>query len=77
MNNLLSRISINQGICHGSPSIRSTRYTVSSILEYLAGGDSIESITKEFTDLNREDVLACIAYAAESLKYKDIKFPAI
>jgi len=49
---------------------------VESILEYLAGGDSIEDILEEFDDLEKEDILASIAYAANSLKFKDIQFPA-
>jgi len=35
---------------------------VSSILEYLAGGDSVEAVLAEFPDLERDDILACIAY---------------
>ena len=49
---------------------------VESMLEYLAGGDSVEDILEEFDDLEKEDILACIAYAANSLKFKDIQFPA-
>jgi len=50
---------------------------VESILEYLAGGDTIEDILKEFTDLQHEDILACFAYAAISLRFKDIEIPAL
>jgi uncharacterized protein (DUF433 family) len=52
MNNLLERITLNPEVVHGKPAIRGTRILVSSILEYLAGGDSIE------------DILACLAYAS-------------
>lgn len=76
MDTLLNRISVNPSICHGKPTIRNSRYMVESILEYLAGGDSIEDLLKEFPDLEREDILACIAYASETLKFKDIKFIA-
>jgi uncharacterized protein (DUF433 family) len=55
---------------HGKPTIRGTRYLVSAILEYLAGGDSVEGILGEFPDLVREDILACIAYASASMKFK-------
>ena len=70
MNRLLSRITIDPTICHGKPIIRGLRYPVESILEYLAGGDSVEDLQKEFPDLEREDFLACIQFAAESLKLK-------
>ena len=71
---LLKRITINPAICHGKPTIRNTRYMVESILEYLSAGDSVDELLKEFEDLEREDILACIAYATEVLKYRNIKF---
>jgi uncharacterized protein (DUF433 family) len=58
----LSRITLNPDINHGQPSIRNTRYRVDGILEYLAGGDSIDVVLTEFPDLERDDILACIAY---------------
>jgi len=76
MESLLSRISINPGVAHGKPTIRNMRYTVESIMEYLAGGDTIEDILSEFPDLQREDILACLAYATASMKFKDIEIPA-
>jgi uncharacterized protein (DUF433 family) len=60
--NLLSRITLNSEISHGKPSIRNTRYMVAAILEHLAGGDSIDAVLAEFPDLERDDILACIAY---------------
>lgn len=76
MGSLLSRISINPEVSHGKPTIRGMRYTVESIMEYLAGGDTIEDILSEFPDLQREDILACLAYATASMKFKDIEIPA-
>lgn len=73
---LLSRISVNPSVCHGKPTIRNSRHMVEGILEYLAGGDSVDDLLKEFPDLEREDILACIAYATEILKFKDIKCTA-
>lgn len=73
---LLSRISVNPSVCHGKPTIRNSRHMVEGILEYLAGGDSVDDLLKEFPDLEREDILACIAYATEILKFKDIKYTA-
>jgi len=76
MDNLLERIKINPEVCHGKPVIRDTRYTVESMIEYLAGGDSIDDILAEFNDLQREDVLACLAFAVQSMRFKDIVIPA-
>lgn len=73
---LLKRITINPGICHGKPTVRNTRYMVESIIEYLAGGDSIDDILEEFPELEKEDILACLAFAAKSIHFKDIEIPA-
>jgi uncharacterized protein (DUF433 family) len=70
MESLLSRITIHPEICHGQPVIRGLRYPVASILEYLAGGDTFEDLLAEFPDLQREDLLACLEFAAKSLKVK-------
>ena len=67
---LLNRITIDPGICHGKPTIRNLRYPVDSILEYLAGGDSFAEVLAEFPDLEREDLQACIEFAARSLKLR-------
>jgi uncharacterized protein (DUF433 family) len=70
MSSLLARITISPDICHGKPVIRGLRYPVESMLEYLAGGDTIEDLLAEYSDLEREDLLACLEFAAESLKHK-------
>ena len=67
---LLSRITIDPEICHGKPAIRHLRYSVESMLEYLAAGDSFEDLLKEFPDLERDDLRACLDFAARSLKLK-------
>ena len=69
------RSSAKTEICHGKPTIRNTRYLVESILEYLAGGDFTEDIIKELTDLEKEDILACLAFAAKLIQFKNIEFP--
>jgi uncharacterized protein (DUF433 family) len=70
MSSLLARITINPEICHSKPVIRGLRYPVESMLEYLAGGDTIEDLLIEYSDLGSEDLLACLEFAAESLKLK-------
>lgn len=62
---LLSRISIDPNICFGKPSIRGHRIWVALVLDYLSGGSSIEEILEAYPSIEREDVLACIAYGAE------------
>jgi len=72
---LLQRITVDPQVCHGKPVIRNTRMMVESILEYIAGGDTAEDLLKEFSYLEREDILASIAYAAKVMHYKNITFP--
>ena len=64
-NDLLSRIFIDPNICFGKPCIKGHRIWVTLILDLLASGEKIETILEEYPDLEREDILACIAYAAE------------
>ena len=66
----MDRIMIDPNVCHGKPTVRGLRYPVESLLEYLAGGDSFDDVLAEFPDLEREDLQACIQFAAESLKLK-------
>jgi uncharacterized protein (DUF433 family) len=63
--NLLDRITIDPGVRFGKPCIRGTRISVGDVLEYLAGGMSEDQILADFPQLNREDIRACLAYAAE------------
>ena len=49
----------------GKPCIRGTRMTVTDVLEYLAGGMTEAELLAEFPDLKAEDILACLAFAAD------------
>ena len=57
-------ITINPDICHGKPCIRGLRYPVESVLEWLASGMTVDDILSDYEDLNREDILAVLSYAA-------------
>lgn len=65
-NNLLSRISIDPNICFGKPCIKGHRIWVSLILDLLAGGETIETILEAYPSIERDDILACIAYGNEN-----------
>lgn len=69
---LINRITIDPNICHGKPTIRGLRYPVSNMLELLASGMTIEELLEDYPDLEREDFLACIAYAAKLTNIKSI-----
>jgi uncharacterized protein (DUF433 family) len=59
------RITIEPGKRGGKPCIRGMRITVSDVLEYLASGMSEDEILADFPDLEREDIKACLAFAAD------------
>jgi|ERR1043165_7978003 uncharacterized protein (DUF433 family) len=68
-------ITIEPGKRSGKPCIRGTRMTVADVLEYLAGGMSSDELLDEFPDLSAQDIRACLAYAADSLKNGGISKP--
>ena len=58
-------ITIEPGKRGGKPCIRGLRITVYDVLEYLASGMSEDEILSDFPDLSREDIRACLAFAAD------------
>ncbi len=64
MNTLLSRITIDPAVCHGKPCVRGLRYPVETLLELLSSGMTIDEILGDYKDLEREDLLAVLEYAA-------------
>ena len=73
---LTERITIDPEICHGKPTIRGLRYPVEMILELLSSGMTIEEILADYEDLEREDILAALAYATRLSRIKRIE-PAL
>jgi len=69
------RISITQGVRFGKPCVRGTRITVGDVLSYLAAGMTEDQVLAEFTQLTREDIRACLAYAAERER-RSVTLPA-
>ena len=65
---LLDRIAVDTGVMVGKPVIRGTRLTVEHVVSLLAQGMTIEEILTEYESLAREDVLACLLFAARSLQ---------
>jgi uncharacterized protein (DUF433 family) len=61
---LSDRITLDPAVCHGKPCIRGLRYPVENLLELLASGMTIEQILADYEDLEREDILAALSYAA-------------
>ena len=61
---MFDRISVDPKICHGQACVKGTRVPVHQVVGMLANGDTIESLLKSYPHLSREDILACLEYAA-------------
>ena len=61
-------ITLEPGKRSGKPCIRGMRITVSDVLEYLASGMTEDQIISDFPELTREDIHACLSYAADREK---------
>jgi uncharacterized protein (DUF433 family) len=61
---MYERISIDPKVCHGQACIKGTRIPVHQIVRMLANGDTIEELLEEYPSLERDDILACLDYAA-------------
>ena len=71
---LLERITIDPEICHGKPwCIRGLRYPVEMILELLSGEMSMDDILDDYEDLNKEDILAALAFGARLSQVKRVQ----
>jgi uncharacterized protein (DUF433 family) len=58
------RIVVDPNICHGQACVRGTRIPVHQLVRMLANGDTIEDLLVDYPSLERDDVLACLDYAA-------------
>lgn len=65
---LLNRITIEPGKCGGRPCIRGMRMRVVDVLQLLSSGAENSEILQDYPELEPEDILACIEYAARQLE---------
>jgi uncharacterized protein (DUF433 family) len=70
---IAQRITMNPEICHGKPCIRGLRYPVETILELLSSGMTVDEILADYDDLEREDILAALAFAARLSQIKRLQ----
>lgn len=73
---LLERIAIDPAVCFGKPCIRGTRIWVSVIVDNLAAGVSEDEILQAYPGLERQDIRAALAYAAEMTRERHVDLPA-
>lgn len=67
------RITVDPARMGGLPTIRGTRVTVSMLLGQLAGGRTIEQVLADYPYVEREDVLAALAYAAAITNEREVQ----
>lgn len=58
-------ITIKSEVRFGKPCVKNTRISVYDVLSWMASGMSAQQITEDYPELTKEDILACLAYAAE------------
>ncbi|KAF0151024.1 MAG: hypothetical protein FD143_2320 [Ignavibacteria bacterium] len=61
---LIDRITINQMVCNGKPTVRNKRISVQTILEFLSAGESEIEILKQYPSLEVEDIRSCLKFAS-------------
>ncbi|MCE5227602.1 MAG: DUF433 domain-containing protein [Porphyromonadaceae bacterium] len=59
----MNRITIDPQICNGKPVIRGMRITATTVLDYLAAGESIDNILEAYPVLEAKDITACLEFA--------------
>lgn len=57
------RITIDPAVCNGKPTIRNTRVTAQTVLEFLSAGDSEAEILRQYPGLEPADIRACLQFA--------------
>jgi len=62
---IAERITIDDKICNGKPTIRGKRITVQTILEFLSAGESKEEILRQYPSIENEDISACLKFASD------------
>jgi len=70
---LLERITVNPGIFGGKPIVRGHRLAVEHVLGMLAAGDTMDDLMAAYPWLERDDVLACLAYARRVVGHERVE----
>jgi len=65
MESIANRITIDDKICNGKPTIRGKRISVQTILEFLSAGEEKEEILRQYPSLEAADIDACLRFASE------------
>jgi len=71
----LDRITTDAEVCHGKPVVRGLRYPVQMLLELLSSGMSVEEVLADYPDLERDDLLAALEFAALTTGGQVVRHP--
>lgn len=64
MEAITDRITINEDLCNGKPTIRGKRIGVQTILEFLGAGETVDEVLYQYTSPEKEDIAACLQFAS-------------
>ncbi len=64
------KITIDENICNGKPTIRGQRIMVQIILEFLSAGESSEEILKQYPTLTKDDIQMCLVFVTQLMEEK-------
>ena len=59
---IADRITIDDNLCNGKPTIRGKRITVQTVLEFLSAGENQEEILRQYPSLEMSDIAACLKF---------------
>lgn len=76
MSKVTERITIDDKICNGKPTIRGMRITVQTVLEFLSAGETFDEVLRQYPSLERDDLTACLAFASELVGRNYVIVPA-
>jgi uncharacterized protein (DUF433 family) len=66
------RITIDPSVMNGLPCVRGQRITVGTVIGQLAAGQSMEQLLEDYPYLEREDILACLEFAASAVSEREL-----
>lgn len=69
MEDLMKRITVDEKLCNGKPTVRGKRITVQTILEFLSAGEKREEILRQYPSLEDADISACLLFAARMMDH--------
>ncbi|MEZ4839848.1 DUF433 domain-containing protein [Flavobacterium sp.] len=64
MEYISDRITIDDKLCNGKPTIRGLRISVQTILEFLGAGETKDEVLRQYPSLEMEDIDACLKFAS-------------